>query len=291
MQFLIGTDGRRWLPFGREFTRHVGFSGSWEENVDFAVRRHGQVSLHLSPRRYRVRLQPEALTWGAFQQLISVLLDDDAKPVVLDIEAASDHLPTEIYANVDDAIARIDDLRAMNAQTGGPQWRASFIDEPLSIQRLRPLGQPSPLKTAYRSWVRRRGQLSAPLLSRLLGSPLTAPMLLARIGKDGRPVAETWPSFLKLYTDEQVPKLLGQPLEEHPLVAFSELSARGYQAVGRDQSPRLALIEAVVPRPNGKAVRIRYERLLLPWRAADGTRFVGSTIRQIWQRETASPIC
>ena len=55
--------------------------------------------------------------------------------------------------------------------------------------------------------------------------------------------------------------------------------------------PRLDLIEAVVRLESGQPVRMRYERLLLPWRAEDGTRFVGGLVRQIWQRESASPAC
>ncbi|MGB8840317.1 MAG: hypothetical protein WCC64_04535, partial [Aliidongia sp.] len=104
MQFLIGADGRRWLPYGRAFAGLSGFSGSWEENVDHAVRRLGQVSLHISPRRSRIRLRPETLTWGAFQQLVSVLLDDDKKPVILEIEGNLP-VPAELFASPDDAIA------------------------------------------------------------------------------------------------------------------------------------------------------------------------------------------
>jgi len=289
MQFLIGTDGRRWLPYGREFTGYFGFSGTWEENLEHAVRSLGQVSLHISPRRYRIRLRPEALTWGAFQQLISALLDDDGKPVVLDIEGAGG-CPTEIYSKVDDAIARIDDLRAMNARSGGPRWRASFMAETLSLQRLKSEAWQG-LRAAYRNWTRRRGQLDRTTLHGLLDAPLAAPLLLARVGRDGSPVAETWPDYIGLYTEAQMPKLIGRRFDEHPLSAYAQRAAQGYGEVDRDQAPRLELIEAVVRPEASEPVRLRYERLLLPWRAEDGARFVSSLSRQHWRRVSACPTC
>jgi hypothetical protein len=289
MQFLIGTDGRRWLPYGREFTGYFGFSGTWEENLDHAVRSLGQVSLHISPRRYRVRLRPEALTWGAFQQLISALLDDEGKPVVLDIEGAG-ICPTEIYGKVDDAIARIDDLRAMNLRSGGRQWRASFIADVLSLQRLKKEAWQG-LRAAYRNWTRRHGLLDRATLRQLLDAPLSAPLLLARIEPDGAPVCETWPGYIGLYTEAQLPGLIGRRFDEHPLSAYATRAAKGYRETDRDQVPRLELIEAVVRPEESEPVRLRYERLLLPWRTQDGTRFVGSLSRQLWRRVSACPTC
>jgi|SRR5580658_10326237 hypothetical protein len=289
MQFLIGNDGRRWLPFGREFTGYFGFSGTWEETLDHAVRSLGQVSLHISPRRCRVRLRPEALTWGAFQQLISVLLDDERKPVVLEIVGAAAS-PTELYVRPDDAIARIDDLRAMNRRTGGPQWRASFIDEPLSLHRLKLDSAPG-LRAAHRDWIRRRGRIDRATLRKLLDAPLSAPLLLARIGRDGRPVSETWPRHLAIYGEEQARKLIGRPFDEHPLHAYTMRATKGYRDTDRAQAPRLDLIEAVVRPEDSPTVRLRYERLLLPWRGEDGTRFVASLSHSIWRRASACPVC
>lgn len=289
MQFLIGADGRRWLPYGRAFTGFSGFSGSWEENVDHAVRRMGQVSLHISPRRTRIRLRPEALTWGAFQQLVSVLLEDDRGSVILEIEGTPP-VPTEIFARPDDAIARIDDLRAMNEGSGGPQWRASFIEEPLSLKRLKAQAG-SDLAVAHRGWQRRHGRIDRATLGRLLDAPLSAPLLLARIGPDDRPILETWPRRLGLYSDEALGKLIGRPFDEHPLRGYSVRATGGYRDVHRTKAPRLDLIEAVV-RPEGEqTVRLRYERLLLPWQAEDGTHFVGSLTRPIWHRASACPLC
>jgi hypothetical protein len=290
MQFLIGADGRRWLPYGRAFTGFSGFSGSWEENVDHAVQRLGQISLHVSPRRARVRLRPETLTWGAFQQLVGVLLEDDKKPVILEIEGAPP-APTELYVRPDDAIARIDDLRAMNEGAGGPQWRASFIEEPLSLKRLTAAAG-SDLAAAHRGWRRRRGRIDRATLGRLLDAPLAAPVLLARIGSKDRPILETWPRHIGLYTDEALGKLIGRPFDEHPLHGgYTRRATGGYYDVHRTKAPRFDLIEAVVRPEGGQAIRLRYERLLLPWQAADGTCFVSSLSRPIWHRASACPPC
>jgi hypothetical protein len=289
MQFLIGADGQCWFPYGREFTKAFGLAGSWEENLESAVHSLGQVSLHISPRRYRIRLRPEALTWRAFQQLISVLLDDEKKPVVLDIESA-EAFPTEIYAEVDDAIARIDDLRAMNTGAADRKWRSSFIGEPLALDRLKVQARAG-LRTVYRSWMRRRGELDRATLRGLLDAPLSAPYLLIRFGRDGRAVTETWPGYITLYNDSQLDKVVGQPFEEQPLRTFSALAGRAFNDVARDGTPRLELIEAVARTRDAEAIRMRYERLLLPWRAQDGTRYVSGLSRQIWRRVSACPTC
>ena len=289
MQFLIGIDGRWWLPFGREFTGYFGFSGSWEENLDHAVRRHGLVSLHISPRRIRIRLRPEALTWRAFQQLVSILLDDEGKPVVLDIEEPG-ACPAELYGRADDAIARIDDLRAMNTRTGGPQWRASFIEEHLSLRRLK-TDPASGLRAAHNGWLRRRGRMDRVTLRKLLDAPLSASVVLARFGHDDRPIMETWPRRIGLYADEEALKLIGRPFDEHPLPGYTMQATKGYHDTDRAKVPRLDLIEAVVRPHNGETIRLRYERLLLPWQADDGTRFVICQSRPIWTRASACPTC
>jgi hypothetical protein len=289
MQFLIGVDGRWWLPYGREFTCSFGFSGSWEENLDHAVRCLGQVSLHISPRRIRVRLRPEALTWRAFQQLVSILLDDEGKPVVLNIEVPGD-APAELFARADDAIARIDDLRAMNTQTGGPQWRASFMEEHLSLRRLK-TDPASGLRAAHRGWLRHRGRLDRKTVRKLLDAPLSAPVLLARFGRDDRPIMETWPRSLGLYAEDEALKLIGRPFDEHPLPGYTMQATRGYHDADRAKAPRLDLIEAVVRPQHGTTIRLRYERLLLPWQAEDGTRFIACQSRPIWTRTSACPIC
>jgi hypothetical protein len=260
--------------------------GSWQENLDHAVRSLGHVSLHISPRRFRVRLRPDGLSWGAYQQLISILLDDD-KPVVLDIEGVG---PTELYDKVDDAIARIDDLRAMNIRATGTRWRPSFISDPLSLERLKTAPSIG-LRAAHRGWVRCRGMLNRAALRRLLDAPLSAPMLLARIDGDGRPSAETWPRYIALYAESQLPAVIGRPFDEHPLHTYSALAAHGYRETARDEAPRLELIEAVVRPGEHAPIRMRYERLLLPWRAEDGTRYVSGLSRQIWRRATACPVC
>ena len=289
MHLLIGTDGRHWLPYGRDFRGHFGFSGSWEENVDHAVRSLGQVSLLISPRRYRIRLRPEALTWGAFQQLTYMLLDDERKPVVLDFEGGGS-MPTELYTDVESAIARLDDLRAMNPKAAGPHWRASFISEALSLKRL-DSGNWQGLRKAHRSWVRRRGQLDRASLRTLLDAPFDAPILLARVGRDGRPAAATWPSYIDLYTREQADRLLGRPFDEHPLSSYTMRSAQGYRHADRTERPHLELIEAVIQPAQSGPVRLRYERLLLPWRASDGTRYIACLSRQNWKRASACPTC
>jgi len=287
MQLLIGADGRRWHPYGREFVGAYGSLTAWRNGLDRAVRSHGQVSLHISPRRYSIRLQPEALTWGAFQQVMSVLFDDEGKPVVLDTAGAG---PAELYGKVEDAVARIDDLRAMNPAAAGPQWRASFLAEKLSLQRLKEEGWGA-LQAAYRRWSRRRGRLDRASLTRLLDAPLEAPMLLARIDRGGSPITLTWPDYIDLYDPAEIPSLIGKRFEELPLSTYSRLAGEGYCAADREAAPRLELIEAVVRPASGETVRLRYDRLLLPWRAEDGTRYVTSQARQIWRRASACPIC
>lgn len=287
MQLLIGADGRRWLPHGRDFVGSYGSAGAWRDGLDRAVRSQGQVSLHISPRRYSIRLRPQALTWGAYQQLMSVMLDDEGKPVVLELDGGD---PAELYGQVDDAIARIDDLRAMNPTADGPQWRASFLSERLSLDRLKEGGWGT-LPAAYRRWSRCRGQLDRKSLVRLLDAPLEAPMLLTRIGRDGSPIVETWPGYIDIYGTGDISKILGRRFEEHPLSSYAALAAEGYRAADREGTARLELIEAVVREASGETFRLRYDRLLLPWRAEDGTRYVSSLSRQIWRRASACPIC
>ena len=242
-----------------------------------------------SPRRFRIRLRPEALTWGAFQQLTYILLDDDRKPVVLDFEGGGS-MPTELYADVENAIARLDDVRAMNPMATGAQWRASYISEALSLKRFES-GNWQGLRKAYRGWARRRGQLDRVSLRKLLDAPFDAPFLLARVGSDGWPSAATWPAHIELYSREEADRLIDRPFDEHPLRSYALRSAQGYRQAACTERPQLELIEAVIESERSGLVRMRYDRLLLPWRASDGTRYVANLTRQNWKRASACPIC
>jgi hypothetical protein len=72
--------------------------------------------------------------------------------------------------------------------------------------------------------------------------------------------------------------MLGREIEEQPDNVYGEWLAAAYRELLQDDEsePGLQTVEAVVSVSDGRAVRTRYERLLLPWRSSGGDRWITS---------------
>lgn len=68
--------------------------------------------------------------------------------------------------------------------------------------------------------------------------------------------------------------LIGQDIEMLPDRDYGGRAAHSYYECLTDREPRLETVSAVMRRSDGQRLWSYYDRVLLPWRAGDGTRFV-----------------
>jgi hypothetical protein len=101
-------------------------------------------------------------------------------------------------------------------------------------------------------------------------------MIVERTPDTGAFVFRHSGSGLQLYPDNWTRSAVGRQLHDQPDHAYGRWIAEACRAVDDAQVPRYELISATIA-PNGRDPRPwRYERLMLPWRDADGARLVVS---------------
>jgi hypothetical protein len=271
MHLLVGPDGKLWLPGSRDFVHHVGRPSNNGESSAYATKDLGFATFQLNRGRARVVVRREMLSLACFRQLTELLIEYEPERIVIEHARPAEE-PIEIAGNVNDALARLDDLRGRNP---GEAQRPPFFIEPLGLDRLRHPKRKQ-LWRLYTKWKRSRGQMSLAEFSSAVSNPYSAEAFIARLPHHDRPIIETWPRYIKAYKPCEAVILLGREITDQPDTAYGHAVAPGYVSVNREERPRLELVEAVVHQASGLKRRSRYERLLLPWRAGAGERLVVS---------------
>ena len=270
MRILIDPQARVWEVERAETYRQFGLGGSAEDLMCWAVARHGCVGVARGPRLWRLMVCRQNLSEIVIE-MVAARLDHDPRRVVIE-QVAESQPAVDLMLSVGDVLTR---LRSLHERAGSGLVESRFESGDMALEDLK-LGPPA-LDAAYRHWRRRRGLLTASALRRCLDQPLGGSQLLARIGPDGEPVSETLPGYVKFWGQTDLSRLIQAPLVEHPDRRYGMAVAGGFRRVDRLEAPHLEIVDALVQAEGQAPHRLRYDRLLLPWRAADGSRFVSSS--------------
>jgi hypothetical protein len=270
MHLLVASDGRLWDVNAAALRRHLGYYGGSGDLVRLATGDLGYAFIVLTADRARLRLRPAMFTRACFEAVAGVLVKQNPRRVVIEIE--DDQTVAQLFDTIYDTIAHLDQLRV---RAPGEDERPDFFHDVLALERIRSPRR-EPLLKHYRSWQRARGELDAQRLQMMNDQPTAAKQLFARVTASDKVVPITWPSYMTLYAPSEVPKIIGKPFDEHVDGGYLQAAAGGYVEVKRRNQPMLELVEAALRPPNGPPRRIRYERLLLPWRGVGGEMFVSS---------------
>ena len=268
IHFLVGPDGRLWLPGSSDLLNHIGRTiGHLVPNPEF-FRDLGFATFGINRGHARLAVRRELLSRACVKQLTELFIEFEPARIVIEQPTPA---PTEILSNVNDAVARLDELRRHNT---GEVQRPPFSFEALGLERLRHPKRRQ-LLSFYARWKRARGQMSMRELSDTLAHPITERAVVTRLAHPERPVIETWPRSIKqLLKPCQIVGVIGRPMEDQPDRDYGAAMAVGYIAVNREQRPKLELVETRMDLPGGGTRWARYERLLLPWRAGEHERLV-----------------
>jgi hypothetical protein len=125
-------------------------------------------------------------------------------------------------------------------------------------------------------WRSSGGSLPSDLVAILDRSGLQArAALLRNPAGTGRLVYEYVGSGYSFIDKACLPLLLvGEDIEMLPDRNYGGWAAGSYYECLSDREPRLETVSAVMARTDGQRLWSYYDRMLLPWRSADGTRFV-----------------
>lgn len=268
MDVLISDKGTIWalrgatLPPPPSVVALVPVSPSVPSTLYVRVTIHGQGA--------RIALPSGWLARPSFERLVWLLLHYKVDRGVLEIGRGR---LLELYGTFHDLVARLDELRAT---APGELARSCFLWERLSIERLdspRRVG----LQQALAAWTRARGRIDPHELRRECGR-VDGERMWLRVGRARALMMEGLPRSMRAYTACQKLAMLGRDIAEQPDDTFGQWLAQPYRRYAMAEQPSFELVEAVIAPAGGRAVRARYERLLLPWQSqsADRQRWIST---------------
>jgi hypothetical protein len=267
---VIDARGVVWDAHSRDLQRHLGYPAPDFDLVGYAIRNLDFIALRWRGGTARLRLAPRPVSHDAFAAAVRLLVDAPAERYLFEIGADASYI--ELVANLNDAIARLEDFVEDIATRGG----SIVVDEPLSLDRLRHPKRRQ-LRLLLREWRRREGKLPRKdMLGPFDAAGLRGRSIMTRVTSSCAQI-EFFGPRLDVYDETWSDRAIGRNLADQPDPAYGENTARGYREVGAAGEPRLELVDALIRAPDRAPQRSRYERLLLPWTTADGTMFVSGS--------------
>jgi hypothetical protein len=268
MDFLITSEGD-WLVAGsKEAEASIGYDDPDFDLTSFAVRNLGFIQVTwTSATKVRVRLHPDQVAPGALVSLKS--RQDTFGNAGVELDWLTSSWQTRQFADAGAAITHVD---ALTAAAAIPRSRYQATPQHISVLDGE---QDHPLKLLLQKWrvsFRRFSDSVMPfaiqhgIFSRMMivGVRKSAPDPTFRFIGDG---------FATLYGEAFALNAIGDKIENQPDKEYGAWVRPFYSDVAVTGSPRLDLVDAVVPQ-FARGPWVRYQRLLLPWETPSGEIFV-----------------
>jgi hypothetical protein len=259
---LIDDQGQVWDGSSRQLRHAYDSPYSGGEFSDYAVVNLGFIATNVYGQSAQIRLRPSFTADAAFDSLYRWLLSRRFDRVV--ITWLGDTWQNEMLRSNQQALVRLDDLIEM-AKRNRPE---EFLS--------RPLEGPSPhdpqsMQNLFKEWPRLAANLDEQAMRRLL-EPLFGPRYVVVKGqKDAQNLVfsefgggifsnyEVWRSCA-----------VGAPIQEQPDRLYGRWVSNAYAEAINANAPRLDQVDAIVRWPHEGRLRMRYQRLIVPIKNADG---------------------
>ena len=258
---LIDDRGESWSDNSPELARHLGYREPDFDAPGYAVRNLGFIHVRLHEEGVRVSVRSGRFSLLTLTAALYTLVDRRPRRIVLAVFSDEDW-SYEMFSSLGSFAERAEDLAAGEPIAGRPRWLAAERNlETLSLpafERVRPL---------VALWSMARGRISDDLIRALRASDLLHRAVLVR-QKAGtsRLVYEHFGSAIKAMRPCETLKLVGRDIDDIPDRAYGGWIAEGYSAALRRRRLRLDSIRATLRTSEESTVKVRYDRLLMPWR-------------------------
>jgi len=250
----------------------------------FGVKNWGWVELRAGGTGLEVRLRPAVVSPAALAGAFYQMMDLRPGRCVLSLfDRTWRHQVFGSFAQLRNAI------ETLVAGTKSKYIGRRFHAEPLGFDQLDP-DLHAPMIRLVEIWKATQGVLpSDPLQPFRKARCLARVTLLTTRPPDDELVVTYRGRGLDYYADRKHAGI-GATLDHQPDPAFARASGAAYAVAHRTGNPWLDTVEAAISGPDGLGRRSVYDRLILPWRTADGGTIVsGYTVvrgRVAWEAST-----
>ncbi len=264
---VIDEDGFSWPATSRELRERNNAVGSTANLLQYLIRNLGAVRLRDSPtgNGVHVSFRPYFVKPATLRMVASRLEAGNYLRFMMHV--AGDLPRTEIVSGLEDAVAMIGELPAE------PDTACALCKQNLPLTLLEEELGLIQLKSVYKMWRSTGGCLTS-AVRKQLNHVTGGRTVLARFAADSAVFADIGNGFATVDSAWRR-TAIGRRVIDQPDRRYGAWVADAMSATRTQHAPQFELVEADVKQVNRSSVRVRYERLMLPWREGN-EEFVGS---------------
>jgi hypothetical protein len=266
---LIDDRGETWQDSSPMLAHRLGYREPDFDAPAYAVRNLGFIHLRQHEEGVRVSLRSGTFSLLSLTATLYALVDRRPRRIVLAVFWGEDW-SYEMFTSLGSFAERAEDLAAGEPIAGRPRWLAA--EKKLDALTLPAFAKIRPLVDL---WITSRGRLSDDFDQALRASDLIHRAVLVRnVAGTSRLVYEHFGSAIKAMRPCETLKLVGRDIDDIADRAYGGWVAESYSSVLRRRRLQLESVRATLRTSEENTLKVRYDRLLMPWRRSGNDLFV-----------------
>ena len=266
---LIDDSGEPWPDNSPALAARLGYREPDFDAPAYAVRNLGFIHVRHHEEGVRVSLRSGTFSLLTLTAALYALIDRRPRRIVLAVFWGEDW-SYEMFTGLGSFAERAEDLAAGKPVAGRPLWLA--VEKNLDA-----LDQPGFVKVnpVVALWKSNRGRLSAELTEILRATDLIQRAVLVRkLPHSSRLVYQHFGGGIKMMRPCETFEMIGRDAHDVPDKEYGDWVANAYGEALSRRRLRLDGVRATVGTSQSATLRVRYDRLLMPWRRGNSDLFV-----------------
>ena len=266
---LIDDYGKPWADNSPVLAHRLGYREPDFDAPAYAVRNLGFIHVRQHEEGVRVSLHSGTFSLLSLTATLYALVDRRPRRIVLAVFWGEDW-SYEMFTSLGSFAERAEDLAGGEPIAGRPRWLA--VERKLQALELPAFEQVKPVVDLWRA---NRGRLGQDLYDVLRATDLMQRAVLVRkLPRSTRLVYQHFGGGIKMMRPCETFVMIGRDAHDVPDRDYGGWVADAYgEALSRRQL-RLDGVRATVGTSQSGTLRVRYDRLLMPWRRAGSDLFV-----------------
>jgi hypothetical protein len=266
---LIDDHGKPWVDNSPVLAHRLGYREPDFDAPAYAVRNLGFIHVRQHDEGVRVSLRSGTFSLLSLTATLYALVDRRPRRIVLAVFWGEDW-SYEMFTSLGSFAERAEDLAGGDPIAGRPRWLAA--EKKLDALTLPAFARIRPLVDL---WITSRGRLSDDFDRALRASGLIHRAVLVRnVAGTSRLVYEHFGSGIKAMRPCETLKLVGRDIDDIADRAYGGWVAESYSSALRRRRLQLESVRATLRTSEEDTLKVRYDRLLMPWRRSGNDLFV-----------------
>lgn len=269
LSILIDAEGRSWPANDAALAKRLGHADARTDLARFAVAERGLIHIRSIEDGVRVTLKPGAFSRVTLAGALQAL-NDLSPPRILLVARAAGETQAELFTSIFAFIERAEQLASEPAiEVKVPRYAVP--------RSLRNIATPAfaMVRPIVDLWKDRRGELGEEVFQAVSAQGMLSRMILVRMaGGSAKLVTEHFGPGIMIMRPCESLMILGRDFYEHHADRqYGAWVADAYAETLWRRQPRLESIRASIRAGQAASLRVRYDRLIIPWRSGASDLF------------------